>query len=59
MNPLTGLPDNLQLRRPRPLTRGLAFALVVLLPLAMASFDTDLGKYARFGGAAASMAAIS
>jgi hypothetical protein len=59
MNPLTHLPDNAQLQAPGPRSRALLFALVFCLPLALASFDPDLGKHARFGGAAASLFAIA
>lgn len=59
MNPMTRLPDAAQLQGPGKLTRLLAFVVVVLVPLAMTSFDPDLGKHARFGGVYASYAAVA
>ena len=59
MNPMTHLPDTAQLQGPGKLTRLLCFVIVVLVPLAMTSFDPDLGKHARFGGAYASYAAVA
>ena len=59
MNPLTGLPDAAQLQRPGKATRLLAFIVVMVLPLGLSTLDPELGKHARFGGAAASIAAIA
>lgn len=59
MNPLTRLPDNAQLQKPGGLVRLFFFIVVMVIPLAVVSKDPDLGKYARFGGAAASFAAIA
>ena len=58
MNPLTGLPDAAQLQRPGKATRLLAFIVVMVLPLGLSTLDPELGKHARFGGAAASIAAM-
>lgn len=59
MNPITHLPDAAQLQGPGRLTRLLCFVIVVLVPLLLTSFDADLGKHARFGGAYASYAAVA
>lgn len=59
MNPLTHLPDTAQLKGPGRKVRLLLFVLVFCLPLVLASFDPDLGKHARFGGAASAMLAIA
>lgn len=55
----TPVPAGAQLQGPGRLPRLLLFVLVFCLPLALASFDPDLGKHARFGGAASSMFAIA
>ena len=49
--------DAAQLQRPGKATRLLAFIVVVVLPLGLSTLDPELGKHARFGGAAASIAA--
>ncbi|WP_057638874.1 PH domain-containing protein [Stenotrophomonas ginsengisoli] len=59
MNPLTRLPDAARLKGPGRKSRFLLFVLVFCLPLALASLDPDLGKHARFGGAASAMLAIA
>lgn len=59
MNPLSRLPENARLQPPGHRPRLLLFVTVFCLPLALACFDPDLGKHARFGGAAASLFAIA
>lgn len=59
MKPITRLPDNAQLQGPGRKARLLLFVLAFCLPLGLASLDQDLGKHARFGGAASAMFAIA
>ena len=59
MNPLSRLPDAARLKGPGRKPRLLLFVFVFCLPLALASFDPDLGKHARFGGAYSAMLAIA
>lgn len=59
MNPLSHLPDAARLKGPGRKARLLLFVFVFCVPLALASLDPDLGKHARFGGAASAMLAIA
>lgn len=53
------LPAAAQLQGPGRRPRLLLFALVFCLPLGLATLDPDLGRFARFGGAASSLLAIA